>query len=271
MKELSLCLTVAGSDSGGEAGVQADVQVFRHFDCHALNVITAVTAQNVHKVHAVNAVSVEVLRSQLQALSVYDFRFVKTGMLCNEDLINVLLEELPSNVGLVIDPVMISSSGTELLSARGRDKLKDELFKRAVVVTPNLPEVNFFLGKESSDLLGAAKEFYDRFKIPIYLKGGHSDLEPEKDVLCTAEGLWELITDRLDKPPAVHGTGCRLSSAICANLANGLNMLDASVRSKAYLHACLKNPFILKENHSTFILSQIDSINELEVLVRQVR
>ena len=270
MEELEVCLTVAGSDSGGEAGIQADMQAFSFFKCHALNAVTAVTAQNVDKVYAVNAVSEEVLRSQLQALKAYEFKYVKTGMLCNSGLVSVLLEELPKDVNLIIDPVMISSSGSVLLDEAGRQRVKSDLFSKAVVVTPNLPEINCFLGRKISDLKLAAKEFYRNFKVPVYLKGGHNDDEPSKDFLCDAEGVWELKTESIDNPPAVHGTGCRLSSAICANLAHGETLLKACVKAKAYMQACLQNPYAITVYGSVNVLGHIHSIDEQVVSVRKV-
>ena len=157
---------------------------------------------------------------------------------------------------------MISSSGKDLLDQGGRDLMRSELFKRAVLVCPNLPEMNYFLESQHTDMVLAVKQFYKRFQVPVYLKGGHNDKEPSTDVLCSSEGIWLIKTEEVKFPLALHGTGCRLSSAICANLANGKSLLQSCLRAKAYMHSCISNPRAISVENSVYVLSCVNEINE---------
>jgi hydroxymethylpyrimidine/phosphomethylpyrimidine kinase len=160
---------------------------------------------------------------------------------------------------------MISSSGSVLLSEAGRKLMRNHLFKRAAIVCPNLPEINYFLNKNFSNLVDAAKDFFDEFKTPVYLKGGHCDQNQAVDVLCTLEGVWVLETENIKEPKALHGTGCRLSAAICANLASGEDLLTSSLKAKAYMQACLSSPCWVNTYTPRHILSYIDSYDVTQV------
>ena len=223
-RDVKCCLSVAGSDSGGEAGLQADLQAFSYFNCHGLNAVTAVTAQNPDEILSRNEVGVACFEDQLKALQVFPIAAAKTGMLVSQSYIEVLLKYLPEK--LVVDPLMISTSGVSLLDSDSCDFMKSELIPKATVLTPNLLEAEFLLGVKMGSMEGYAKALFQQYGVAVYLKGGHSVACESTDYFVCADGLWSLSSEKLDAP-AVHGTGCRLSAALCANLALGKSLIDS--------------------------------------------
>jgi hydroxymethylpyrimidine/phosphomethylpyrimidine kinase len=237
-RDVKCCLSVAGSDSGGEAGLQADLQAFTYFGCHGLTAVSAVTAQNPDEILSRNEVSLACFEDQLKALQVFPVAAAKTGALVSQSYIEVLLDYLPEK--LVVDPLMISSSGVSLLDANSCDYMKSELIPKATILTPNLPEAEFLLGEKEGTMEAYAKALFQRYGVAVYLKGGHSLVGESTDYFICEDGLWSLSSEKL-VAPAVHGTGCRLSSALCANLALGNSLIESALASKVYMQEALSS------------------------------
>ncbi|EDM26488.1 hypothetical protein LNTAR_05919 [Lentisphaera araneosa HTCC2155] len=271
INKLNTCLTIAGADSGGEAGVQADLQVFNYFNCHALSVLSATTAQSYSRVLSVNPVGITAFEDQLEVVfSDFQPACIKTGMLVDGEYINVFLERKPSSAQLVVDPLMMSTSGTELLEKSAWGVMRDLLIPSANMVTPNFPELRFLLGIDEV-MCGEemVQRYFDLVQVPVYLKGGHNAEAPSIDFFIDESGLWSLKTDELEIK-ASHGTGCRVSSALTAGLSNGLSGLQAAINTKKYLHQSLKSYKALSDGQYVMapFSSSLDQVNvEIEKLV----
>jgi len=238
--------TIAGSDSGGGAGIQADLQSFRSFDVHGCSVITALTAQNSIGVQHIELASTESVRKTLDALATdIPADAIKLGMLGSEAIVREVAAFLASGACalVVCDPVMISSSGTPLLDPAAVALMRSEMFPRCRLLTPNIPEAEALVGRRirtAAEAEAAALEILQTAGCgAVLLKGGHAASSGVvQDVLC--DGLnppvW-LSCERVEGGDAAgcHGTGCALSSAIAALLARGHDMLDAVVLAKAYV------------------------------------
>lgn len=239
-------LTIAGSDSSGGAGIQADLKTIAAHNCYGMSVITAVTAQNTLGVQRSDELSDDLFLAQLTSvLEDITPDAVKIGMICSQSKIRITagIIERYHLKNIVIDPVMLSTSGRELLNPDARQALADTLFPTAALVTPNLPEAVSLSGMEISDCTGmeqAAKRLSERFQTAFLLKGGHLDGEPT-DLLFDGKPHW-YHGKRLNTPHT-HGTGCTLSSAIACGLAEGLSLPEAVGQAKEYLTgAILHNP-----------------------------
>ena len=240
-KNLPVALTIAGSDSGGGAGIQADLKTFQAFGVHGTSVITALTAQNPSKVIRIEATSLAILKDQLAA--VFDEippQAVKTGMLYSAAIIRTVVRELARRKGfyLVVDPVMISSSGTRLLASSAMEVLKNELIPMATLVMPNVPEAEVLTGmgvRTPEDLRRAAKEIHRRFGCAALVKGGHlRGCREAIDIFF--DGQKELLLSAPFQAAAkLHGTGCTYSAAITACLAKGFSLEKALLASKDYI------------------------------------
>jgi len=239
-------LTIAGSDSGAGAGVQADLKTFAARGVYGVCAITSVTAQNTVGVRGVWDLPAEAVRAQLEALLAdFDIAAAKTGMLANQDIIAAVAECLTERPvsRLVVDPVMRSKAGASLLAPGGQQALVERLFPLASIITPNLAEVEALLGEQVRHVEAmrrAAARLADLGPEAVLVKGGHLDGEAV-DVLYYEGEIHELEGPRL---PAqhTHGTGCTLSAAIAAELAKGEGMVDACRRAKEYLTAALMRP-----------------------------
>ena len=241
-------LTIAGSDSGGGAGIQADLRSFAAHRVHGLAAIAALTAQNTRGVTAVHVPPLDVLRAQIDACF-DDFRIgaVKLGMLASADVVRTVVDRLeahrPSFV--VLDPVMIATSGARLLAEDAVRALRMRLLPLASVVTPNLPEAETLLGHPIRDLAAmraAAREFLDRGAHAVLLKGGHLEGgEQVVDIYADAHATREIVHPRLDL--AAHGTGCTLAAAIAANLCRGRSLPAACVAASDYVHRALEGAY----------------------------
>ncbi|MGN6512257.1 MAG: bifunctional hydroxymethylpyrimidine kinase/phosphomethylpyrimidine kinase [Lysobacteraceae bacterium] len=237
-------LTIAGSDSGGGAGVQADLKAFAAHRVHGLCAIAALTAQNTEGVSAVHVPPSAFLRAQVDACFA-DFRIgaVKLGMLASADVVRTVVDLLenhrPSFV--VLDPVMVATSGARLLADDAARALRMRLLPLASVVTPNLPEAEALLGHPIPDLAAmrdAAKEFLHKGVHAVLLKGGHLDEgEQVVDVYADSHGAREIVHPRL--PRQAHGTGCTLAAAIAANLCRGRSLPSACVAASDFVHRAL--------------------------------
>lgn len=239
----AVALTIAGSDSGGGAGIEADLRAFGAFGVHGCAAITAITAQNPFGVGLVQAAGPELLRDQLaRVAAAFDLGAVKTGMLLNAALAEAAADFRDAHPRLpwVIDPVLVSTSGTRLLDADAAEILERRLLPRATLLTPNLPEAAALLrAAPPTDTPGrrkAAQALADRFGAAVLLKGGHAPDAPSEDWLAEPGGaLWRLASPRVSAPLTTHGTGCALSAAIAANLALGRPLPEATRRAKHYL------------------------------------
>ncbi|MDM0111132.1 bifunctional hydroxymethylpyrimidine kinase/phosphomethylpyrimidine kinase [Variovorax sp. J22R133] len=234
-------LTIAGSDSGGGAGIQADLKTFAALGCYGMTAITALTAQNTQGVSGIHGVPPEFLRAQIKAV-VEDIGVdaVKLGMLHAPEIVEVVAwaidhYKLPN---VVLDPVMVATSGDRLIAAETVDRLVRELFPRAVVVTPNLDEAALLIGHpiEGVDALdAAADELLALGAHAALLKGGHLPGDEVVDLLKQAGGPPLRLASARISSRNLHGTGCTLSSAIAAHLALGATLPDAVTRARAYV------------------------------------
>ena len=240
---METALSIAGSDSSGGAGIQADIKTMTMNGVYAMTAITALTAQNTTGVRAIQEVSPAFLKAQIDA--VFEDIFpdaVKIGMVASSALIKVIAERLrfyePGNI--VVDPVMVATSGSSLMKTDAVKTLCQELLPLAMVVTPNIPEAQILAEQEitdENDMLAAAKAIGDRYGCAVLLKGGHSVSDANDLLYVDDEFLW-FYGKRIHNPNT-HGTGCTLSSAIAANLAKGYGLEAAVERAKAYISGAL--------------------------------
>ncbi len=238
-------LTIAGSDSGGGAGVQADLRTIFAHGLHPLTAITALTAQNTRGVTAVHTGPPAILRAQIEAcFDDFDVAAVKIGMLASADVVDCVADALGGRVGVpvVLDPVMVASSGAVLLEPSAMARIIDRLFPLATLVTPNLPEAELLAGQayDARSPLALASTLRALGARAVLLKGGHSEGERVIDRLC-AEPYAEFEHPRL--PHEGHGTGCTLASAVAAQLALGQPLAGACAAACAYVHGALRHAY----------------------------
>lgn len=234
-----VALTIAGSDSGGGAGIQADLHAFAAHRVHGTSAITGLTAQNTEGVTLAHATSPEMLEAQLEAItSDFDVKAVKTGMLAGPELVDVVSSwakagKLPN---LVVDPVMIATSGDTLFKGDVQ-AYREALVSVADVITPNLFEATELTGKDittDSDLRPVAMDLADHGAGAVLIKGGHWD-SPNVTDLLYVDGVFHELTLPRVFTKNLHGTGCTLAAAIAANLAHGLDIFAAVTAAKDYL------------------------------------
>jgi len=243
---IPITLTIAGSDSGGGAGIQADIKTMSALGTYAASVITALTAQNTREVRAIVDVPVEFITQQLDCVC-DDIRVdaVKIGMLSRPEVIKTVREGIDRHGlnNVVLDPVMVAKSGDKLLADEAIDALRTELLPRASVVTPNLPEAGVLLDDSSAldvrEMTAQAKRLLKLGAQAVLMKGGHAQGPQNTDVLVTP-GQQDHFTHPHIDTGNTHGTGCSLSSAIASRLAHGDNLLMAVERSTDYIHAAIK-------------------------------
>ena len=246
-------LTIAGSDSGGGAGIQADLKTFAAHGVHGLSAIAALTAQHTRGVTAVHVPPPDFLRAQIDAcFDDFEIGAAKLGMLANAEIIAATADALrvrrPRFV--VLDPVMVATSGARLLESEALDALREKLLPLASVATPNLPEAELLLGHPIPDRDGmrrAAAELLALGAGSVLLKGGHLPIDGKNpdtdivDVYADADGLHEIAHPRLSLE--AHGTGCTLASAIAAQLCRGLSVPEACVAAADYVHRALRGGY----------------------------
>lgn len=236
-------LTIAGSDSSGGAGIQADIKTMTMLGCFAMSAITAITAQNTTGVRSVQEIPPDILQDQISAVfEDIPPDAVKIGMVSSPALIEVIAYcmKIFRARSIVLDPVMVATSGAALSSSEAVQKMQSLLFPMAAVITPNIPEAGVLSGREihsEADMETAAQTLHQRHGCAVLLKGGHN-VAAANDVLCTEEGCTWLRSERIDNPNT-HGTGCTLSSAIASFLAKGLPLGEAVRQAKAYLNGAL--------------------------------
>ncbi len=240
-------LTIAGSDSGGGAGIQADLKTFASLGVWGSSAIVAITAQNSKEVTAVQNTELEVISKQVEAV-VTDIGAdaVKVGMLANKEIIACVAENIQKHnlKNIVLDPVMIAASGAKLLEDEAIETLKTKLFPLADIVTPNIPEAEVLVGfdiKTPEEMKKAAIDIHKLGCKSVLLKGGHLEGDKVSDLFYDREEFTEIQNKKLDKEG--HGTGCTLSSAIAAHLAKGNTMKESVKKSVEYVHYALENGF----------------------------
>ena len=239
-------LIIAGSDSGGGAGIQADIKAVSALGGYAATAITAITVQNTLGVTGIHAVPDQIIRDQMVAvLGDIGADVIKTGMLASRSVIeNVVsvLDELAGDIPLVVDPVMIATSGDALVDDGTETVIREQLVPRATLVTPNSDEAQRLTGIAITDLhtqIEAAKALREMGAQAALVKGGHLESPSVRDVLVSQRGLEITERPRLDTPHT-HGTGCTLASATAALLAHGHSLADAVEQAGDYLHEAIK-------------------------------
>jgi len=236
-------LTIAGSDCSGGAGIQADLKTMTMNGVYAMSAITALTAQNTTGVRAIQESTPEFLGQQIDAVFediVPDA--VKIGMVSSSELICVIADRLKAHKAknVVVDPVMVATSGSSLMKTDAIQTLIDELLPLATLVTPNIPEAQVLSGmtiESKEDMIMAAKKISEDCHCAVLLKGGHSINDANDLLVAGSEAVW-FTGKRIDNPNT-HGTGCTLSSAIAANLAKGYSLTDSVQRAKDYISGAL--------------------------------
>lgn len=245
------CLTIAGSDSGGNAGVQADLRAFHSYRVHGCTVFAALTAQNPFGVTAIHAVPPEFVVAQLDAvLGVYDIRALKTGMLADVALIEAVAARLKgeSQIAKVIDPVMVATSGARLIAQEAVEVLARELLPQATVVTPNVPEAELLTGREircRADVEEAARRLHGEYGCAVLIKGGHAvgDLASAEDTLYAGDAFRAYPLPWIEAPVSTHGTGCSLAAALAAELALGHPLEEAVAGAKRYVFDSIRSSY----------------------------
>lgn len=240
---MKTALTIAGSDSCGGAGIQADIKTMTANGVFAMSAITALTAQNTTGVQGIYEVSPEFLGLQLD--SVFSDIFpdaVKVGMVSSAGLIEVIAQKLKAwgAVNIVVDPVMVATSGARLIEDSAVAVMTEKLFPLSTVITPNIPEAQVLCGteiKSRDDMERAARVINEKYGCAVLLKGGHS-VSDASDLLCRNGALEWFEARRIDNPNT-HGTGCTLSSAIASNLAKGYTVEKAVEGAKRYISGAL--------------------------------
>jgi hydroxymethylpyrimidine/phosphomethylpyrimidine kinase len=240
-----IAVTIAGSDSSGGAGIQADLKTFSALGVYGASVIAALTAQNTTSVAAVHAVPPDFVAAQMDAVfSDLAVGAVKIGMLGDADVIATVASGLDRHrqTNVVLDPVMVASSGRRLLAPDAVDALRKALLPRALVITPNLPEAAALLdteeAKDEPEMLRQAERLMALGASAVLMKGGHAGGPESADLLVTAEASIRVSGERV-ATRNTHGTGCTLSAAMAAGLAKGLGLPDAVRDAKAYTTAAI--------------------------------
>ncbi len=247
MKNYPITLTIAGSDSGGGAGIQADLKTFSALSTFGTTVLTCLTAQNPDGVSAIHELPPDFIKQQLNAvLNFFPVHACKTGMLFSEKIISTVSELLfdQKQMKIVVDPVMIATSGAKLLQDDAILAMKTKLIPLASVLTPNLDEASFLLERKIADyddLEEGAKDLFQRFRVPILLKGGHLPHATEAiDILFDGKSSY-VYKKKFIKTANTHGTGCTYSSAIAAFLAKGLSLPEAVGSAKEFIQNAIED------------------------------
>ena len=245
---MKTALTIAGSDSSGGAGIQADIKTMTANGVYAMSAVTALTAQNTTGVTDIMEVSPDFLKAQIAAVATDIFPdAVKVGMVSSSALINAIADSIKefNFRNVVVDPVMVATSGAKLISDDAISTLKDCLLPLATVITPNIPEAEVLCGNpihSPADMEAAAQNIFSQFGAAVLLKGGHN-LNDANDYLfgniCGGERMGRWINGKRINNPNTHGTGCTLSSAIASNLAKGKSLVESVQSAKNYLTGAL--------------------------------
>lgn len=247
-------LTIAGTDSGGGAGIQADLKTFQELGVYGMSAITAITAQNTLGVHGIYPLSIEALESQIDAVA-EDLLpdAAKTGMLWSAEMISVVAEKTKQyDLKLIVDPVMIAKGGASLLNEDAVSAMKTQLLPVSYAVTPNLPEAEVLTGmriQTKDDRHRAAERLYELGTSYVVIKGGHSPSDGLiTDLLYDGKSFFELSNEHIDTPHT-HGTGCTFAAALTAEIAKGRSMKEAFETAETFVHEAIKFPLNIGAGH----------------------
>lgn len=236
-------LTIAGSDSSGGAGIQADIKTMTANGVYAMSAVTALTAQNTTGVYGIMEVPLKFLENQLDCIftDIYPDA-VKIGMLSSGEIMKAVAGKLRQYEAkhIVLDPVMVSTSGSRLMEESAAHVMQEKLFPLAEIITPNIPEAEVLSGvkiRGPEDMERAAERLYEHWHTAVLCKGGHSTGDASDLLYQNGNVIW-IKGDRIDNPNT-HGTGCTLSSAVAANLAKGCGLEEAVRKAKDYLSRAL--------------------------------
>jgi hydroxymethylpyrimidine/phosphomethylpyrimidine kinase len=238
-------LTIAGSDSGGGAGIQADLKTFAALNVYGMSAVTAITAQNTRGVNGVQAIDAALVSAQIRAVvSDIGIDAAKTGMLFSSEIIQAVAATVRDTgpYPLVVDPVMVATSGDRLLQPEAEESLRQDLIPLATVVTPNLDETGVLVGREITtleEMQAAAEEIVAGGARAVVIKGGHA-ITRATDVFYDGTTM-ELLRSEVVPTPNTHGTGCTFSAAICGLLARGAPLPEAVRRAKTYITGALRH------------------------------
>ncbi len=248
-------LTIAGSDSGGGAGIQADLKTFAAFGVFGTSAITAVTAQNTQTVTSVQEIDLDVIAAQIDAV-VSDIRIdvVKTGMLSSAPIVALIADKAEEHGfdRLVVDPVMIAASGARLLREDSVNTIRNRLLPLATVVTPNIPEAEVLADMKIDglpDMEEASRRIHAMGPKYVILKGGHMEIADHSDDLLFDGEVFETFSARRIKTTSNHGTGCTFASAVASGLAHGRDINRSVADAKAYVTAAIANAFPVGHGH----------------------
>ena len=254
MKKVYKALTIAGSDSGAGAGIQADLKTFAAFGVYGTSVITAITAQNTKGVTQILELAPDLVAAQIDAV-IEDIgaHALKTGMLANSAIIEIVAEKIREHRlhNLVVDPVMVAKGGDLLLRPEAIEALRSRLIPLAVIVTPNLPEAEQLTGIRCTrlrEIKESARRIIAMGARSVVIKGGHRK-GPATDIFYDGKKFRELTAPRL-RTPNTHGTGCTFSAAIAAGLAKGEKLENAVVQAKRYITQAIRKGFPIGSGHS---------------------
>jgi len=251
---LPQALTIAASDSGGGAGIQADIKALHANGVYALSVIVALTAQNTKTITRIHAVPVDMIQAQIDALfDDFTISAVKTGMLFSAEIVDIVSSKLRAfkAKNLVVDPVMISKSGSELLNPDAILRMTQSLFPLATLVTPNIDEAAFLAEMKIttlSDVQEAARRIHRLGCDNVLIKGGHLAISPATDLLYDGNSFTTFDGEFIDTPNT-HGTGCTYSAAITAQLAKGKSIKDSVTIAKEYITEAIRHSFAIGHGH----------------------
>ncbi|QHS21889.1 bifunctional hydroxymethylpyrimidine kinase/phosphomethylpyrimidine kinase [Virgibacillus sp. MSP4-1] len=251
---VSKALTIAGSDSGGGAGIQADLKTFQELGVYGMSVLTAVTAQNTLGVQGVYPVSIEGITNQIDAIGQdLGTNAVKTGMLHSREVIEAVSEKIVEHQfpNLVVDPVMVAKGGAKLLQDEAVETLVNRLIPLAAVVTPNLPEAEIITNRKIhslDDKKEAARQIIESGATSVVMKGGHEETAEVTDLFYDGDTFLELTSPRINTRHT-HGTGCTFSSAIAAELARGNALNQAVIQAKSFIRAAIEYPLDIGAGH----------------------
>ena len=266
-------LTIAGSDSGGGAGIQADLRTFSSFNVYGCSAITAVTSQNPDEVRRVDVLPAEAVKSQLESvLDLIPVRFAKSGMLVNSAIVETAAQMVQKyDLQLIVDPVMVSTSGARLLEDSAVESMQKLLFPRAVWVTPNIPEAELICKcklNDLQDLADAALLIYKRYNCNCLIKSGHAITSDRvSDIVCYQGRLLALSSPRAEvSANTAHGTGCTLSAALAANLALKKSWQEALKSAKAFVYGSLCGSVNLSDTLSQMYPPEINFSNQVSLI-----
>ena len=252
-KRVARAMTIAGSDSGGGAGIQADLKTFAALGVYGTSVITAVTAQNTLSVDGIAEIPADMVATQIDTVMCdIGTDAVKTGMLAHSGIIEAVSERIEALQipNVVVDPVMVAKSGDRLLREEAIDAYRSRLLPRALVVTPNVPEAEALTDmtiETDEDAIRAAKAITGMGTKWVVIKGGHRE-GPVKDILCSEEAVHEFVSERIQSKNT-HGTGCTFASAIAAHLARGCSVEKAVSQAKEYVSAAIEAAYPVGQGH----------------------